>query len=103
MQPSVAGDSRDHRQNLTPIVEAVHGNVFAEWTAVDCARETAAGAALASAENRPRGAQADGTVGLQSAVPVVRGSQYGRRSMGRDSVHQESGAIAESRRGSEIL
>ncbi len=44
---------------------------------VDCAGETAANLAAASAVFHPQRAHADGAVGIQPAVPPVHGFEYG--------------------------
>ena len=42
-------------------------------------------------------AAVDGATGLQHAVPLVRGIEYGRSHLGRDGVHQEPRTVAERR------
>jgi hypothetical protein len=47
-------------------------------SSVDCARETVAGAVASDAPFDPRLTIADGTSGLQTAVPLNRGTEPGR-------------------------
>src|ERR1019366_2392274 len=63
--------------------------------AVDCARETAAGATVAGAVHDPQRTAVDGAVGLQHVVPLVRGAEHGRPNVGCDGVHQKSRTSAE--------
>src|SRR2546430_4705552 len=74
----------------TTVSQAVREN----GAAVDCAGEVVAGATAASAVLGPQRAAVDGTARLQSAVPLVRGLEHGRRHLGCDRVYQEPRAAA---------
>src|ERR1700689_3314602 len=71
--------------------------------AVDSSGEIAACPTVASAVHGAQRAYVDGTVGIQPAVSVVRRLEHGRAGVGRDGVHQESGAIPASRHCQEVL
>lgn len=51
----------------------------------------------------PKRAAPDGAIGLQSAVPLVRGHGDGRAGLGSRSVQQEPGAAAERRDSRGVL
>src|SRR5712664_4482872 len=53
--------------------------------------------AAAGVLRHPLGAPIDGATGLQSFVPLVRGTVAGRSGLGPDHLHQEPGAAAERR------
>ena len=58
-------------------VESVVLSFIVNRPAVDCARTAAAGAAAAGVLHHPVGDPADGTAGLQPALPLVRGPRRG--------------------------
>src|ERR1019366_7456720 len=74
----------------TPVPQAVRPN----RAAVDRTGEVVAGAAAASAVLGAQRTAVDGTARLQSAVPLVRGLEHGRRHLGCDRVHQKPRAPA---------
>src|ERR1700674_628712 len=82
LESSFACGAEAHRQDLGGAVEAVFANVFTDGAAVDCTREVAAGTVVAGVVHGAERADADGAVGLQHAVSVVRWPEPGRGSVG---------------------
>src|SRR6266849_6268655 len=91
---SAAADSSDDGWSAKGTVAGVRPVVCERRSAVDCAREAIAGAAVAGVVLAAERAAADGGDELQPAVSLVRGAGDGRRGVGCDGVHQESGAAA---------
>ena len=67
--------------------------------ALDRAGEAAARPAAPGPLLGPQRAAADGAAPVQSPLPLVRRAEHGRPRLGRDRVHEESGAAAARRRG----
>src|SRR5882762_479593 len=94
---SFARHSQDYRGRVRGPVATVRQNGCADGSAIDRAGEVAAGVAAASALQRAQRAPADGRVELQHVVSLVRGSEYGRPSLGSDHLHEESRAVVARR------
>src|SRR5947207_1768610 len=65
--------------------------------ALDPTGEAAARAAAADAVQHSQRAVADGGIGVQRALSVVRGVEHGRSRLGRHDVYEESGPLARRR------
>src|ERR1019366_6440913 len=77
LRSPLAAAAGDGGRGVRGDVAAVRPAVLALRAAVDCAREIAAGATAAGALQRAERAAADGAVGLQLAISVVRGLEHG--------------------------
>src|SRR6202035_3347541 len=75
--PPVAGHSPDDRSRPGETVPEVHEDVFDDRPSVDSAGTVAASIVAASAVHRSQRADADGAIGIQPAVPVVRWPEHG--------------------------
>src|ERR1019366_79028 len=78
------------KRTATTVPQAVREN----RAAVDRAGEVVASAPAASAVLGAQRTAVDGTARLQSAVPLVRGLEHGRRHLGCDRVHEKPRAPA---------
>src|SRR5882757_8703103 len=65
------------------------GALFRAGSAIDRARDAAAGDAVAGLLLGSLGASADGAVGVRSAVPLVRRARYGRSGVGSLDLFEE--------------
>src|ERR1700733_15244653 len=84
--PSAACDPVHGGRGTFPVVATDRHHVRERWPAIDSAREVVAGAVAADAVLDPQRAATDGKDRLQRAVPLVCGTELGRRSLGRDHV-----------------
>src|SRR5260370_3366442 len=89
---SAARDPQACRCRVCGTVATVRQNVCAHGSTIDRGREVVASVAAASALRSAQRATADGRTGLQPAVSLVRGSEYGRPRLGPDYFHEESRA-----------
>ena len=93
---------KDPLRAIRAIVDEVLSETWRQFDAmyaspaVDSAGEVAAGAVAADAVFDPQRATADGGDGLKPAVPLVCGTERGRRGVGRDGVHHEPRSVAGS-------
>src|SRR5882762_570130 len=78
------------------------GALFRAGSAVDRARDAAAGDAVAGVLLGSLGASADGAVGVRSAVPLVRRARYGRSGVGSLDLFEEPRPAAGRRDRSQV-
>ena len=79
------------------------GRIYAErGTSFDPPGAIAERLAAAGVLRHPLATPVDGATGLQSFVPLVRGTVAGRSGLGPDHLHQEPGAVAERRSVHEV-
>src|SRR6266849_2467336 len=90
--PSPAVDTGHGGRSSGTAVSVVREDLRPRGTTIDCAGETATGAVAADVVFDPERAVIDGGDRLQCAVPLVRGNESGRGSVGRDHLQQEPGA-----------
>src|SRR5665213_2245249 len=95
--------TEDGGRGVGGTLAALHQDVRQAGTALYRSRKTVAGAVAASALHHPQRAAVDGAIGLQHAVPLVRGAEHGRPHLGRDGVYQEPRAAAERRHRAGVL
>src|SRR5271157_2597725 len=90
--PSVAADSRHDGSGAEGVMGAFRGAVRAAGASVDSSGEAVAGAVAAGSVFPAQRAATDGADELQPVVPLVRGLESGRCSLGCDGVHEKPGA-----------
>src|SRR5262249_14978808 len=84
---STASDSGHGGRSAPATFSTLRIDVRPSRPTVDSAGEAVAGAVAADAVFDPQRAIADGRNGLQPAVPMVRGVEGGRRSLGREHLY----------------